>query len=476
MKDKKKCILFCILIFLPICLYSFLLKVDVGDEIINMQSTVKMLNGNLIYKDFNVIITPLFFYIGKMILTLFGKNIFVFRIYNVLIYEFLFIALYKLLKKLNVKEEIAQLGILFILVLSTIFIQVGANYNILAIAFYILGISLYKKDDNVKNILVQGILMFLVFWTKQNVGIYYVLAICLSNVILDKKEKIIKNILLTLKEIAVFGICVLISCVAMYLQGNLFEFVDYAFLGMKDFTNNNLIIGSEISSIIFIFLIASLLIDVLYIYYMKKGEIVTLQEKSILIFSIFLNLTTFPIANMYHLSFAIILNFVMLLVIINKTDIKSTKIILPITLIIYVAINVNACCYLLKNKNLELVLNKDSKFFGGFVNTELLKEINEVDTYIQEEEEKGNKVIIFSEKSPLYMIELNKNNGILDLPFNGNLGRKGVSGLIEKIQNMNNVKVLLNEEPFWQIPLKAREYVLLNMKKIGEIGEFSIYE
>ena len=42
--------------------------------------------------------------------------------------------------------------------------------------------------------------------------------------------------------------------------------------------------------------------------------------------------------------------------------------------------------------------------------------------------------------------------------------------------SMNNVKVLLNEEPFWQIPLKAREYVLLNMKKIGEIGEFSIYE
>lgn len=476
MKDKKKCILFCILIFVPICLYSFLLKVDVGDEIINMQSTVKMLNGNLIYKDFNVIITPLFFYIGKIILTLFGKNIFVFRIYNVLIYEFLFIALYKLLKKLNIKEEISQLGILFILVLSTIFIQVGANYNILAIAFYILGISLYKKDNNVKNILLQGILMFLVFWTKQNIGIYYVLAICLSNMVFDKKDEITKNVSLTVKEIFVFGTCILISCIAMYLQGNLFEFVDYAFLGMKDFTNNNLIVGSKISSIIFIFLIASLLIDVLYIYYMKKGEIVTLQEKSILIFSIFLNLTTFPIVNMYHLSFAIILNFVMFLVIINKTDIKSTKIILPITLIIYIAINANACCYLLKNKNLELVLNKDSKFFGGFVNTELLKEINEVDTYIQEEEEKGNKIIIFSEKSPLYMIELNKNNGILDLPFNGNLGRKGVNGLIERIQNVNNVEILLDEEPFWQIPLEARKYVLINMKKIGEVGEFSIYE
>ena len=166
----------------------------------------------------------------------------------------------------------------------------------------------------------------------------------------------------------------------------------------------------------------------------------------------------------------------MLLVIINKTDIKSTKIILPITLIIYVAINVNACCYLLKNKNLELVFNQDSKFFGGFVNTELLKEISEVDAYIQEEEEKGSTVIIFSEKSPLYMIELNKNNGILDLPFNGNLGSAGVNGLIEKIQNMNNIKILLDKEPFWQIPLEAREYILLNMQKSGEIGEFTIFE
>ena len=79
MKDKKKSILFCVLIFVSICLYSFLLKVDVGDEIINMQSIVKMLNGNLIYKDFNVIITPLFFYLGKIFLS-FADNILAFRI------------------------------------------------------------------------------------------------------------------------------------------------------------------------------------------------------------------------------------------------------------------------------------------------------------------------------------------------------------------------------------------------------------
>ena len=74
------------------------------------------------------------------------------------------------------------------------------------------------------------------------------------------------------------------------------------------------------------------------------------------------------------------------------------------------------------------------------------------------------------------MIELNKNNGILDLPFNGNLGSAGVNGLIEKIQNMNNIKILLDKEPFWQIPLEAREYILLNMQKSGEIGEFTIFE
>ena len=96
---NKQNIYFCSLLVIPIFLFSFFVNIDSGDEIINFQSLVKMLNGYTIYEDFNAIVTPIFFVLGKFFLGILGKNIFIFRIYNVLIYTFLFISAYLVLRK-----------------------------------------------------------------------------------------------------------------------------------------------------------------------------------------------------------------------------------------------------------------------------------------------------------------------------------------------------------------------------------------
>ena len=47
---------------------SFLLAVplDANDELWNFSNVYKMVNGYQIYEDLNVIVTPLFFYLGKI--------------------------------------------------------------------------------------------------------------------------------------------------------------------------------------------------------------------------------------------------------------------------------------------------------------------------------------------------------------------------------------------------------------------------
>ena len=76
------------------------------------------------------------------------------------------------------------------------------------------------------------------------------------------------------------------------------------------------------------------------------------------------------------------------------------------------------------------------------------------------------------------MINLNKNNGIFDLAFLGNLGIEGENKLINEIEQLDNTLILIQkdeEKVFWQESKKVREYILKKYEKIGEIQEYSIY-
>ena len=121
---SKKNIFFCILLVIPIFLFSFFVNIDSGDEVINFQSLIKMLNGYTIYKDFNVIVTPIFFVLGELFLEIFGKNILIFRIYNVLIFIFLFISIYLTLRKLKISKEFSIFTVLLLLTMLSSFIKV----------------------------------------------------------------------------------------------------------------------------------------------------------------------------------------------------------------------------------------------------------------------------------------------------------------------------------------------------------------
>ena len=117
-------------------------------------------------------------------------------------------------------------------------------------------------------------------------------------------------------------------------------------------------------------------------------------------------------------------------------------------------------------------------YYGAVITDELKENVNEIIKYIQDMEKGGKQVKIVSYYSNLYMNVLNRNNGIMDLPFYGNMGKDGENKLINEINKLKNTNVLIlkDGEDLIQESLKVRNYIKDNYEKIGEIEMFEIYK
>ena len=230
-----------VFIFLIITGISIYVSFECDDELWNFANIYKMTQGFTIYKDMNVIITPLFFFIGNIFLKLLGTNLLVFRIYNSVIYTTLLFLIYKIMTTMKIKKINALAYTLIIIFMLKINIKGGANYTILAMCFYLLGCLINLKYENKYLPYIQGIIGSAVFLIKQNIGVYYFVAIFLMHLFYALKEKNVKQeIIKFLKEIMSFLAIILVFMVSMIINGNFLEFIDLCFLGIGEFAFKNI--------------------------------------------------------------------------------------------------------------------------------------------------------------------------------------------------------------------------------------------
>lgn len=489
MKEKLKKIVnvdFC-----AICIFSILLLSNVfynkfapGDELWNFSDIYKMYNGYIIYKDINVITTPLFWYIGKLIFDIFEPNYLYFRIYNFIIYFSLFYLIYNILKKLKIEKVSSIIYTLIIYMFVYRTIGAGANYNCLAVVFYLLGILVILKVDTNKWYLpyLQGIITFIIFITKQNIGIYYLVASFIMHLVMAFYNKSIKREIISLaKHIITFFILCFIFILILVMQDNLDSFINMCILGINEFTSNNITITISAITMLVITII-SITMSIIIIKLKSTSYKIRINNLKILPFVIMCILLSFPIFNRYHVYLASILGVMLLIYnldrlivieLIDREKIKKIYIVIIIIITIY-----NATFLILNNtkyyKSLNTYINP---YYGSMITNEQIGNINNICEFIKQNEQEGIDVKIISYTSNLYMNVLNKNNGILDLPFYGNLGKVGDQGIINIISSMNNVKILIqkDDELFFQESQKVRNYIKQNLKYEGEIEGFLIY-
>lgn len=485
-----KKILFTILSILIIilCIYSFIFTTPIftNDELWNFQQLFKLHNGYTLYEDINAITPPVFYYLGYIILSIFSFTIVGFRIYNLLIYLALIFTIIKIFKNLNVCTNLIPIYLALIILFLTQNIIAGANYTVLAILFFMIGMYLYiaKKSNNI----LQGLLIFLCIFTKQNIGLFYTLTILIYELISNKKfdTHYIKNQFI---KFFIFLVPTSITFGYLYISGSFYGFFNYCMGGLFEFGNSNFVftVPLYLLMIILISIIVYLLTRIL-----KNRNLDTIDKKFfdniniLFIFLIGIIPVTYPIFNSTHfiyiIPFSLILIFYFLDTLILKelfNNENSKKFIIIFNLLILIITIRNFSILDMNKENYYYYKDISTPYCFLYIQNRLYFQNEEIKDFILNQEKHGNSVKILSYDAALPMIELKKSNGKYDMFLSGNLGYDGITTSINEIKNSKNTIYLImtnEKDTFYQEPLSVRNYIINNLNYKGTICHYSIYE
>lgn len=478
-----------LLLTIGIC-FIYLISISPYDELWNFQNIYKLYNGLDLYKNATAIITPLFYILSLAFFKIFGATIVSFRILNIILYATLFLLIFHVFKYLKISKH---LNFVFLALTFTQVFQIincGANYNTLCFIIIFIGmLSYFYLEKNKYFHFLQGIIIFLIFFSKQNLGVYYTISILVYEFLYKTNFKTF--IINQIKKVSTFLPILLISLYILHLNNILLDFINYAFGGIFNFGELNFSIDA---SPYLIFICAATL--TLYFLFTFKGKKLNpnifsdeVRKNLNLIACITIGVTfsVFPIANTAHFIFVLPFYFILLFYLLDITileDFLASKksiiisYILTFFIVFFVLVRI-LFFHFVEEKDFVRIEDQKSPFYNIYISQENYEKINVMTNYIKTKESNGKNVIIMSFDSAFTMISLNKNNDEFDLVFNGNLGYNGDSKMIEKIKTSKNTEFLIltdEEDCFWQESKIVRKFILENLNKKGEILNYSIYE
>lgn len=490
------------LIFIVILILSALLifQEQIGDldELWQYSFANNIYNGLVPYKDFNMIVTPLFPFVASVFLRIFSNQLIVMRIFNTLVFVFILFITYKIFQLLKI-DKIKSL--FFVLILYFLFyLNLGVEYNYLillitltSLYFELRNIDKYEIFNHNKDI-VLGILIGLTIVTKHTIGI------ALSVMFIFYKTIFIKNKqdYLAMKKIIIrriLGVMIPPVLLLIYLLFNnaLHDCIDYCILGIMEFNNKvsyfNLFFNENIIINLFSFIMPVFLLSIIALLkYRKEDNVAKLLV--MMIYAIVLFIGTFPIANDGHFiiyGFIGIMSTLYSIYIVMKRIIKNKNIRVFINTFIQSAVIIFLIIYILMKISVLLKFYKDNNickeelnhYYGVIINKNLLEQIESVDSYILNKKEEKKRVYILDAGAVLYMLPIDIYNKNYDMFNKGNFGKNGENKLIEEISKTKDTQYLILKDEYsknWQTPLKIIDYVKSNKSKIGEIEIFDIYE
>lgn len=435
-KKHKYHILELIIIFTITLLYNLICANFSGDEIWNYGFAYNISSGLIPYKDFNMIITPIYPMIGALFLTVFGKSLIIYHIFHAIICTILFY---------NIKKIIPNNYYLAYLILL---LNAYPSYNIFCML--LLYILMNQEEKNNNDYLI-GIILGITFLTKQNIGI-----------LLSIPTIFIKDIKRILKRGVGFILPISILLVYLLINNNLFEFIDYTILGMSSFAKGNITINKLYLSII--------IINTIYLFYQY------IKTKDIkIIYILLFQVLAFPMLDYYHMMIAII---PIVGYLINK--IKVNKIITITTIITFLL-----CSFGL---NINYIYQGEFNFFNNTkvyryrkISSELIDGIISISNYLNTIDE---EIYILSQNAYIYKLESNIPINQYDLLNNGNMGKDGEDKIIKGItDNCNNKKCIFavnleelsldQNEAYAQ---KVIEYIATNYHQTERITHLTIFK
>ncbi len=538
---NKKTAIHSILIFFIVTLIGSTLNFNnqtIGlDRVWLFMEAKKMTEGYLIYRDLNVILGPVFYWIFVLLMKVFGVNYFAGDIYAGLQCGTTAVLTYWLALKLNRKNNPL---ITLTMLLSSFFyvwLSLCANYNIMVLHFImmvlLIEIEIIRGKDKWQYHFLIGVLIALAFFTKQTVGGIAVLCMVAFPLIHDlwiKKENPFSKIVIRL--LGSF-IVLLVICGHMYVKGNLINYLDLCFGSILEFGEKN---GAVMPVLGFPSLMLGLFICSISMIpsmeYKSEFLAIAVYEMACLTFAI-------PIGNAYHFCMALYLIWFMVIPLLEIMEEKDNKQIANLLVVIMmvcqmffiynqpdatisgtgevskasasavlyyqIAMKTLLCAWgwaLVKERPIFLKTtyifcgvfsiavfvftyyggvqeNSSSEGFPiyanhGFYESEL-KEIRKVVEYIEEKEAEGFHVLLISAEAAKYTTAMNRNQNKYDLFLSGNLGYNGTQRALEEMKQMHNTLFIKAKGVFWQEPHLIMDYVTENLPLYDELDDFNVY-
>lgn len=210
--NKFKCILLFVITFVITLFLVYIVTPSFCDEIWAYGFSYNISKGMVIYRDFNVLQTPLYFFLISIIIKLFGPYMIYMGVFDSILCSIMMVCLYK----------IGKLEKFFVFLILYIFYPSSYNLFITFLCFIIIYLIYCNKDNDI----IIAFIVSLMFLTKQNIGIIMFIP-CL----IYSKNKI--------KSLCTFLVPILILCLYLVCNNALFDFIDYCFLGLFSFNSNN---------------------------------------------------------------------------------------------------------------------------------------------------------------------------------------------------------------------------------------------
>ena len=407
------------------------------DEVWNYGFSNNIYNGLIPYKDFNMVITPLFPFLGSIPFFIFGSDLLTFHIFGSLV---LTITIY-LISKL-VKDKTNLFILLFLIPVSLTY----PSYNTFLLTLFIM---LILSEKNKKSDYLIGFILSMLILTKHTVGFMLFLPslLYLKN---DYKK--------VLKRLSIISISMIVFLLYLIITNSLSQFINLCVLGLIDFSSN-----SKGINIIFILSLILIIINIINIIKDKKD----INNYYLLMFSSIL----IPIFDLYH--FEIYLIAFLIILFMNKDiNLKININLFAIGVIIGISV-------ILLSERLDNIIypNKINNFSYKLMDKKYIDYTNKINKKIKEY---GIDNIIFLGEDGYYFKIINdRKTTYLDLINQGNWGYNGENKHLKEIKKNKDKIFFVNKNELKsnkQSMKKAIKYVIENGKRINKIYKYDIYK
>ena len=433
--------------FFAFCIYEFIsFHSNNGDPIAMYSFSHAIKNGEIPYKDFNIISTPLYTFIMSI-------GLFVFDNYIVFIFEqsiLVTILFYFIFKILDKKAWIFLFGICLFS-----YFGVLPTYNFLCFLFLVI-IYYLEKEYPDKDFLI-GLMLGFAILSKHTVG----LLLCLCMVIVHFKDY--KKIFRRISGIAIPCIIFLIYLI---VTKSLYQFINLSFLGLFDF-------GSKNSNLAGKWFIASLiLIIIMFCIIIKHPKA---KYNYYLLCSYFF---AYPLYDINHFS---LLNNCFMILVLGYLNIKNAKynnyiVKFAIVMCFVYSVYFFACILSYGNVTFFKDFNHYQFYLGFKSDYDYDYKVNKIlDKY------KDKNMIILSGYTMFYDVIRDRKINYYDVLLYGNHGYNGTEYMIDKINKEKDVYIIVDARryeianKYSQYNKEIVKYVMKNYTKIDSKGIFNIY-